>query len=169
MAFQGSWATVSLRDQIKDKFDFDCVAMPKSPSGAPCISAAGGAWGIAKNSADKEAAWIFNKYLTSTEATNVLISEPLRSIPGRKSSLPLWNKTAATGGKPPANVGVFGKQMEGAVSSPYPPYWQDYGTAWNNIIVPVLNGSTDEEPAAVLTQFNDELTRLIDLNKASLS
>jgi multiple sugar transport system substrate-binding protein len=168
MAFQGSWATVYLRDQIKDKFDFDCVAMPKSPSGAPCINAAGGAWGIAKNTVDAEAAWKFNKYLTSTEATNILISEPLRSIPGRKSSVPLWNETAAKGGQPPANVGVFAKQMDGAHAAPYPPYWQDYGQAWNNIVVPVLNGTTDEDPAAVLKQFNEELTRLIDQNKASL-
>jgi ABC-type glycerol-3-phosphate transport system substrate-binding protein len=168
MAFQGSWATVALRDQIGDKFDFDCVAMPKSPTGAPCINAAGGAWGIATNSADVEAAWTFNKYLTSTEATNILISEPLRSIPGRKSSVPLWNKTASSGGLPPANVVVFAEQMEGAHGAPYPPYWQDYGQAWNNIVVPLLNGTVDDDPAATLQEFSDEVTRIIEQNMDSL-
>jgi len=168
MAFQGSWATVALRANIGDKFDFDCLAMPKSPAGAPCINAAGGAWGIAKNTKDTEAAWKWNKYLTSTEGTNILISEPLRSIPGRKSSVPLWNETAAKEGLPPKNVAVFGKQMEGAAAAPYPPYWQDYGTAWNNIVVPVLSGTTDEDPAATLTAFAEECKRLVEQNQASL-
>lgn len=168
MAFQGSWATVALRDVIKDSFDFDVVAMPKSPSGAPCLNAAGGAWGIAKNSKDTEASWTFNKFLTSTDSTNVLISEPLRSIPGRKSSVPKWNETAAQGGMPPKNVAVFGQQMPDAAAAPYPPYWQDYGTAWNNIVVPLLGGPSDAEPAAVLEEFDAELTRIIEQNQASL-
>ena len=168
MAFQGSWATATLRDVIKDSFDFDVVAMPKSPSGAPCLNAAGGAWGIAKNSPSAEAAWTFNKFLTSTESTNILISEPLRSIPGRKSSVPKWNETAEKGGLPPLNVKVFGEQMTDAAAAPYPPYWQDYGTAWNNMIVPLLSGPSDADPAEVLKEFDAELTRIIDLNKDSL-
>ena len=168
MAFQGSWATVALRSSVGDKFDFDCVAMPKSPTGEPCINAAGGAWGIATNSADVEAAWTFNKFLTSTEGTNILISEPLRSIPGRQSSLPLWNQTASSAGLPPANVAVFGKQMENAHAAPYPPYWQDYGQAWNNIVVPLLNGTVDDDPATMLKEFSDEVTRIIGQNQASL-
>lgn len=168
MTFDGSWATNTQRNVIKDLFDFDVVALPKSPSGASCLNAAGGAWGIAKNSKAVEAAWTFNKFLTSTESTNVLISEPLRSIPGRKSSVPLWNETAAKGGMPPKNVAVFGKQMETAVAAPYPPYWQDFGTAWNNMIVPLLSGPSNDDPAKVLADFDTELKRIIDQNKASL-
>lgn len=168
MAFQGSWATVQLRSNIADKFDFDCLAMPKSPSGAPCINAAGGAWGIAKNTKDLEASWKFNKYLTSTEGTNILISEPLRSIPGRKSSVPKWNETASQGGLPPENVEVFAKQMEGAHGAPYPPYWRDYANAWTNIVVPTLNGTVDEDPAETLKAFSEEVSRIIDQNQASL-
>jgi multiple sugar transport system substrate-binding protein len=169
MAFQGSWATVALRANIGDRFDFDCVAMPKSPSGEPCINAAGGAWGIAANSLNPEEAWTFTKYLTSTEGTNILISEPLRSIPGRKSSVPLWNETAAQGGLPPANVGVFAAQMEGAHGAPYPPYWQDYGQAWNNIVVPLLDGSVDESVDEMLAAFGDEVERIIEQNMDSLT
>jgi ABC-type glycerol-3-phosphate transport system substrate-binding protein len=161
-------STVSLRDLIGDSFDFDCVAMPKSPTGAPCINAAGGAWGIATNSVDVESAWTFNKFLTSTEATNILISEPLRSIPGRQSSVPLWNQTAAEGGLPPSNVGVFAVQMEGAHAAPYPPYWQDYGQAWDNIIVPLLDGTVEDDPSATLQEFGAEVTRIIEQNMASL-
>ena len=97
MSFQGSWATVSQRATIKDKFDFDCTAMPTSNDGKSCINAAGGAWGIAKNTKDVDAAWKWIKFLTSTESTNVLISDPLRSIPGRKSSAKRWDEVASRG------------------------------------------------------------------------
>jgi ABC-type glycerol-3-phosphate transport system substrate-binding protein len=143
--------------------------MSKSPTGAPCINVAGGAWGIASNSQNHEAAWTFNKYLTSTEATNILISEPLRSIPGRISSVPLWNETAAEGGLPPANVAVFAEQMEVAHAAPYPPYWQDYGQAWDNIVVPFLDGSVEEIATEMLAAFSDEVNRIIDQEMAALS
>jgi multiple sugar transport system substrate-binding protein len=167
MTFQGSWATVAMRDMIGDKFDFDCTAMPLSPTGQSCINAAGGAWGIAANSQAVEETWTFMKYLTSTEGTNILISEPLRSIPGRKSSTDLWNKVASEGGKPPRNVAVFGKQMEIANAAPFPPYWQDYGAAYGNMIVPLIDGAVNDEPEAVLAAFEEEVNRIIQQNKSS--
>jgi ABC-type glycerol-3-phosphate transport system substrate-binding protein len=167
MAFQGSWATTFMRDSIGDKFGFDCTAMPLSPTGESCINAAGGAWGIAANTANVEAAWTFLKFLTSTESTDILISEPLRSIPGRKSSVPLWNEKAAEGGLPPKNVTAFAQQMEIANAAPYPPYWQDYGTAWNNMIAPMIGGVTSDGPDTVLPAFQEEVNRLIAQFNAS--
>ena len=35
-----------------------------------------------------------------------------------------------------------------------------YGTAWTNMIDPLLNGTTDDDPAAVLKKFEDEVNRL---------
>jgi hypothetical protein len=58
--------------------------------------------------------------------------------------------------------------MEGANAAPYPPYWQDYDQAWNNIVVPVLNGTSDDDPAATLEAFATEVIRIIDQNKDSL-
>lgn len=167
MSYQGSWATTQMRDTIGDKFDFDCTTMPLSPSGKSCINAAGGAWGIASNCQHVEEAWTFMKYLTSTEGTNILISEPLRSIPGRKSSTEAWNKKAAEGGKPPKNVNAFSKQMEIANAAPFPPFWQDYGTAYNNILVPLIDGATTEEPEAVLAKLEEEVNRIIQQTKTS--
>ena len=161
MAFQGSWATTSMRANIGDKFDFDCAAMPLSPAGNNCINAAGGAWGIASNTQNLEAAWTFVKFLTSTESTNTLISEPLRSIPGRQSSVPLWNETAAQGGLPPSNVQVFPAQMAGANAAPFPPYWRDYSNAWANMIAPMIDGVTADGPEVVLPAFQDEINRII--------
>jgi multiple sugar transport system substrate-binding protein len=160
MSFQGSWATVSQRAIIKDKFDFDCTAMPTSNDGKSCINAAGGAWGIAANTKNIEAAWKWNKFLTSTESTNVLISDPLRSIPGRKSSATRWNEVAAKGDLPPKNVQVFSKQMEIANAEVFPTFWKEFENAWNNSVDPLVNGVTDDDPATVLKAFEDEVNRL---------
>ncbi len=168
MAFQGSWATNGLRKAIGDTFDFDVIDLPRSPSGGSCVAAAGGAWGIAATSTNTEAAWVFNKYLTSTEATNVLICEETRSVPGRKTSLPRWNEVASSGGKPPANVAAFQTQMDRAVDAPYPPYWQDYGTIYNNLLAPLISGPSDADPEQVLQELDTELKRIIELNKDSL-
>jgi multiple sugar transport system substrate-binding protein len=167
MSFQGSWATTYMRNLIGDKFDFDCVAMPLSPDGKSCISAAGGAWGIAINTKHLEEAWTWNKHLTSTESTNILISEPVRSIPGRKSSVPAWEKAATEGGLPPRNAIVFAKQMEIAYAEPFPPFWQDYAQAWSNMIDPLLNGTVTEDVGMVLAAFQQEVNRIIELSKGA--
>lgn len=159
MSYQGSWATQSQRAQIKDKFQFDCTAMPLSNDGKSCINAAGGAWGIAANSKDPESAWTFNKFLTSTESCIDLISDPLRSIPGRKSAVARWNEVAAKGGLPPKNVAVFAKQMDIANAKPTPTYWGVFGTVWANMIDPLINGTTDDDPATVLKNAQDEVNR----------
>jgi multiple sugar transport system substrate-binding protein len=167
MSFQGSWATTQMRSTIADKFDFDCTVMPVSPAGKSCINAAGGAWGIAANSKYVPETWTFMKFLTSTESTNDLISDPLRSIPGRKSSAERWNQVAAEGGQPPQNVGAFSKQMEVANAAPFPPYWRDYSNAWGNMIVPFLDGTIADAPETVLSQFQDEVNRIIKQNQSS--
>jgi multiple sugar transport system substrate-binding protein len=163
--YNGSWATTYMREQIKDKFDFDCVALPLSPTGKSCLSAAGGAWGIAKTSKETEAAWTWNKFLTSTESTNVLISDPVRSIPGRQSSVPEWEKNAGKDGLPPKNAGIFAKQMADANAQPYPPYWQDFDQTWTNMIVPVLDGTSKDDPATVLNNFQKEMERILSQRK----
>ena len=101
MGFEGSWATQGRRESIGDKFPFDVTYLPKGSTGKSSISAAGGAWGIAANSKATEQAWAFNKFLTSTDSTNKLISEPVRSIPSRQSSVPAWNKAASAANASP--------------------------------------------------------------------
>ena len=110
-AGNGSWATVSLPRCDQGQVRLRRGRHAQVSTGAPCLNAASGAWGIAKNSKALEAAWTFNKFLTSTDSNHVLISDPLRSIPARKTAVPRWNETAAKGGMPPKNVAVFGKQM----------------------------------------------------------
>jgi multiple sugar transport system substrate-binding protein len=162
MAFEGSWATQGRRESVGDQFVFDVTYFPKGSTGRRAISAAGGAWGIGSNSAAVEEAWLFNVHLTSTESTNLLISEPVRSIPGRQSSVQAWNDAASRSDLPPKNVEIFAEQMADAWAHPFPLYWKDFDVAWSNRIVPLLNGgegSTDV--GATLAQFQEEINGII--------
>jgi sn-glycerol 3-phosphate transport system substrate-binding protein len=162
MAFEGSWATQSRRESVGDQFVFDVTYFPTGSTGRRAISAAGGAWGIGANSQAVEEAWQFNVHLTSTESTNILISEPVRSIPGRQSSVPAWNEAASRSDLPPENVEIFAEQMQDAWAQPFPLYWKDFDVAWSNRIVPLLNGGEGTtDVAATLAQFQEEVNGII--------
>jgi ABC-type glycerol-3-phosphate transport system substrate-binding protein len=162
MAFEGSWATQARRESVGDQFVFDVTYFPLGSTGRRAISAAGGAWGIGANSQAVEETWQFNVHLTSTESTNILISEPVRSIPGRQSSVPAWNDAASRSDLPPENVEIFAEQMQDAWAQPFPLYWKDFDVAWSNRIVPLLNGGeSTTDVAATLAQFQEEVNGII--------
>ncbi len=165
MTTMGSWATQWRREIIGDKFVFDVVPYPFGSEGRRAVSAAGGAWGIAKNSPNQEITWQFNVHLTSTESTNILISEPVRSIPGRKSSVPAWNEAASRGDLPPRNVQVFADQMEDAYAEPFPVYWKDLQNIWHNRITPLVSGGGDDVAVEdVLATVQDEVNDVIAIS-----
>lgn len=162
MAFQGSWATQQIRDSVGDAFEFDVAAMPAGTSGRRGITPAGGAWAIAANSEHPDEAWEFLKFLTSTESINTLISDNLRSIPGRQSSVERWVEVASQGDLPPANVGIFADMMGDAYEIVYPPFWGDYDIAWNNLIVPaIVGGDGVLGPAEALAAMQEQCNNAI--------
>lgn len=165
MTTMGSWATQWRREVIGDKFVFDVAPYPYGSEGRRAVSAAGGAWGIATNSEHKEITWQFNVHLTSTESTNILISDPIRSIPGRKSSVPAWNAAASQGDLPPRNVQVFADQMADAYAEPFPVYWKDLQNIWNNRIGALLSGGGDDVVVEeVLATVQDEVNDVIAIS-----
>lgn len=154
MTFMGSWDTQGFRDRIGDQFEWDVVKFPKGTTGRRGITPAGGAWAIAATSEHVEEAWEFVKFLTNTESTNTLISDHTRSIPGRKSSVPRWTEVAASGELDPESVQVFAEMMDEAYEITYPPFWNDYRTAWSNVVVPAITGGGDVMgPAEALEEF----------------
>lgn len=155
MNINGSWATISTRDAVGDRFKWDVVKLPKGTSGKRGVSAAGGAWGIANNSKFKDEAWEFLKFLSSTESINLLISRQTRSIPGRKSSAAEWEKVAKSGNLPPEHVQIFSEQMqEDAINWNYPAYWNEFDKAWNNRVQGIFAGTAPEE---ALTQLEADI------------
>jgi len=109
MSIDGSWATMVHRRL--SGFPFDVAMLPQGKDGKRVVSATGGSWAIASNEKNIEEAWAFVKYLTGVEATRILIVEPIRSLPSRKSLIPEWTEKIAGGGLDPKNAGVFGTQV----------------------------------------------------------
>jgi multiple sugar transport system substrate-binding protein len=109
MTVDGSWATMVHRRL--SGFPFDVVMLPQSKTGRRICSATGGSWAIAHNTKNLEAAWKFVKYLTGPEASRILIVEPIRSLPSRKSLIPEWSAKIREGGLDPQSAQIFGDQV----------------------------------------------------------
>ncbi|MBV7335179.1 sugar ABC transporter substrate-binding protein [Chloroflexi bacterium TSY] len=162
MTFMGSWATQWRRDLIGDQFEWDVVKFPYGSTGHRGITPAGGAWAIASTSEHIEESWTWIKFLTSTESTNTLISDHTRSIPGRKSSVPRWTEVASSGELDPKSVHVFAEMMDEAYELTYPAYWNDYQTAWSNLMVPAITGGDGVMgPAEALEEFKKQCNEAI--------
>ncbi|SDS36859.1 ABC transporter substrate-binding protein [Microlunatus soli] len=150
----GSWATLQTRAAVADKFEWDVVRLPKGPSGKRSVSAAGGAWSIAKASKNQAAAWTFLKFITSEESTDKLIADVTRSIPGRQSSAKRWEQVVSTGKLPPSSAEIFPQQMaDDAVNWSYPKFWSEFEQAWNTQFDTL---GVRGKPATILTKIQDD-------------
>ncbi len=143
MSVNGSWATLQLCSTIGKRFDYDVAPLPKGPTGRRPISPAGGAWSIASTSKHPAEAFAFVNFLTSTRSDQTLISEPTRSIPGRKSAVPLWVSTAKSGKLPPAHVSVFPDTINEAFTVPTVPYYNELATITANAVTAMLGSKAD--------------------------
>ena len=161
MAINGSWGVPATRDNIKDKFEWDVLRLPKGTSGDRSVSAAGGSWAIAKTSKNQEAAWTFIKWLANADSQKSLIVDQTRSIPGRQSSAKQWTEVALAKKLPPENVEVFYKQMaEDAVNWSYPKFWAEFNTSWGNRITTLgIKGDPAEILASVEKETNTAAKR----------
>ena len=143
MSVNGSWATLQLRSTIGKRFDYDVVPLPKGPTGRRPLSPAGGAWSIASTSKHPAEAFAFVNFLTSTRSDQILISEPTRSVPGRKSAVPLWVSTAKSGKLPPAHVSVFPDTINESFTVPTVPYYNELATLTANAVTAILGSKAD--------------------------
>lgn len=128
MTLDGSWATLAHRNNIGSRFDWDVAPMPKGPTGKLPLSEAGGAWSIATNSKHPNEAWAWIKFLTNTQSDDILVSQPVRSMPGRRSAVPLWVSTAKAAKLPPDHASVFADILPSSFNVPSVPYYQELST-----------------------------------------
>lgn len=161
MKVDGSWATADTRSRVGKKFEWDVVKLPKGSTGERSVSAAGGSWTIPPTSKHQNAAWEFVKFLSSREGERIEIVDPLRGIPGRKSSAKDWTAKAAAANEPPASIEIFRQQMEqDAVNWAFPTFWTEFDSIWGARTGTV---GTSGDPAKILQNIQD------DTNKAAKS
>lgn len=106
----GSWATLQFRHMTD--FPFDVTMFPQSEDGNRVISATGGSWSMAYNTDHVEEAWEFMKHVANKESERILIVEPIRSVPARKSVWPEWYEKIKETGMYPQNAEIFGEQVK---------------------------------------------------------
>ena len=152
MTINGSWATLQERSLIGSRFGWDVAPLPKGPTGKRPISPAGGAWSIAANSKHPNEAFAFIDFITSTRSCEILISEPVRSVPGRKSAVPLWVHTAKSGKLPPAHVNAFPDQLADAFPVASVPYYNELATITGNYVSAILNSKKSVKDTLALWQ-----------------
>jgi multiple sugar transport system substrate-binding protein len=154
MSIDGSWNVPQTRLNIKDKFEWDVLKLPKGSTGKREVSAAGGSWAIAKSSQNQEAAWTFIKYLANSSSEKSLIVDQTRSVPGRQTSAKEWSQVAASTKLPPANVEIFSTQLaDDAVNWTFPKFWAEFNTSWGNRITSL---GVKGDPAEILASVEKE-------------
>lgn len=159
MAMTGSWSTIDDRGRVGKKFRYDVQYLPRGTTGKRALSAAGGAWNISRDSKARDQTWVWLKFLTNDESENILISLPLRSIPGRQSAAQRWVEVAQANKEPPLNIGIFLRQNSEAYAQVYPPYYSEWSTAYANRTQAVLNGQA--KAADVLPMLDQEVDQII--------
>ncbi|MEM7345506.1 MAG: hypothetical protein AAF485_14790, partial [Chloroflexota bacterium] len=63
----------------------------------------------------------------------------------------------------PKSVHVFAEMMDEAYELTYPPFWNDYQTAWSNLMVPAITGGDGVMvPADALEAFEKQCNEAIE-------
>jgi ABC-type glycerol-3-phosphate transport system substrate-binding protein len=161
MVLDGSWATLQHRNDIGNRFDWEVAPMPKGPTGKLPLSEAGGAWSIATDSTHPNEAWTWIKFLTNTQSEEILVSEPVRSMPGRRSAVALWISTAKSYKLPPAHASVFADVLPDSYNVPSVPYYQELADLSSTYIgnIMTLNKPVKATLAAWQTAANSAIKK----------
>lgn len=141
MYLDGSWAPLRYNQNVD--FEYDVTFFPAGPAGR-WVSSTGGHWSINAATEHPEEAWRFLKYLTSTEANEIMISRHLRSLPGRRSAVAEWLRSAEVAGSPKsAHVFVETVERHAAFVPPVLYFWDDLLPIVSRYMNEVLNGQMD--------------------------
>jgi ABC-type glycerol-3-phosphate transport system substrate-binding protein len=164
MTVDGSWGIPNLRDQIKNKFDWDVQTLPLGSTGKYGVNVEGGAYGIGKTTKHAEESWKLLKAITSQAGIEEIINKQLITLPGRKSAFPNWLQVVAQNGQPPLNAKCMADEAEKTLD-PLPafPYYQEFATVFDNEVAGIMTG--EKQASAVVPQLDKDLQAVIDKYK----
>ncbi len=160
----GSWATLSYRQQVNKQFDWDVQWWPQNKeTGKRGVFASGAGESISPTTKQRDAAWTWLKALTSREALVTMIANPIRSVPGRQSAAQTWTATVQSGTLAPQHANVFPDMF--AVSFPTHPitFRTELLDIAGKVLGPVFNGQ--KRASDVLPDWQQQLAYVISQNK----
>jgi multiple sugar transport system substrate-binding protein len=160
MAVNGSWVIGTYPAEIARTFEWEILPLPKGSTGKRGVSLAGGGFGVASTSHNKEAAFMLADWLTNTASLNYVVSGFLDSLPARQSSMPEFLKTASNVRYAPGGMPNVLAESKAAIPTTYPPYVIPLDTALTNRMPPIFTGSSVKNQLSALggdidTMIND--------------
>ncbi len=150
MAANGSWVIATYPAEIAKSFEWEVLPIPKGSTGKRGVSVAGGGFGVASTSPNKQAAFMLADWLTNTQSLNYVVSNFLDSLPARQSSMPAFLKTAADVQYAPGGISNVLNQTKTALPVAYPPYVIPLDTALTNRMPPIFTGSSVNKQLSAL-------------------
>lgn len=141
MAANGSWVIGEYPAEIAKSFEWEVLPLPKGSTGKRGISLAGGGFGVASTSKNKEDAFKLADWLTNTKSENYVVSSFLDSLPARQSAMPKFLKTASDVKYAPSGVANIEEETKTALPIAWPPYIIPLNTALSNRLTPIFTGS----------------------------
>lgn len=160
----GSWATVSYRQQIKQQFDWDVQWWPQNKeTGKHGVLATGAGWSISPTTKLRDQAWTWLKALTSRDALVTMIAQPIRSVPGRQSASKVWVDTVNSGKLAPQHANVFPDMFSASAPNRPITFRTDLLSIAGTVLGPVFNGQ--KRASDVLPDWQQQLTFVIDRDK----
>ncbi len=132
MSVDGSWWVAEYIPEIKDRFEWEIVPLPRGKNGQRGVSVAGGGFGVSAFSAHKPEAYALAAHLTNTASLTSVVSNYLDSLPARRSAMPAFLKTAGRLPHAPRGIEYLQQETAKALKVIYPPYEVQLGTAVAN-------------------------------------
>jgi multiple sugar transport system substrate-binding protein len=159
MQIMGAWQGVAHRQGIGSNFAWDVLRQPLGSEGKRTVSAADAGASLTKQTKQPAAARQWITFYTSTQSLTTMISDPVRTFPGRKSAAERWEQVALGGGLPPKNVASFGAAMADAYPMPNLPYYQEVQMLGDAPLAAILN---DGAPiVATLAELDQKANAII--------
>lgn len=159
MSVDGSWWIAEYVPEIKDRFEWQVLPLPRGKTGKRGVSVAGGGFGVSAFSDHKPEAFALAAHLTDPAAQISVVSNYLDSMPARQSAMPAFLDTARK--LPHAPDGMDYLQQETAEAFPvtYPPYENQLSTAFSNRVTGMFGSGSDAAPA--MQELNRDIQLLI--------
>jgi multiple sugar transport system substrate-binding protein len=152
MSVDGSWWVAEYVPEIKDRFDWLILPLPRGKNGQRGVSVAGGGFGVSAFSAHKAEAYALAAHLTSPASLTSVVSNYLDSLPARRSAMPEFLTTASHLPHAPQGIDYLQQETAAALKVTYPPYEIQLSTAVANRISGMFDSGSAPSAMRALAQ-----------------
>lgn len=158
MSVDGSWWVAEYIPEIKGRFEWVILPLPRGTKGQRGVSVAGGGFGVSAFSSHKAEAYALAAHLTSPASLTSVVSNYLDSLPARQSAMPAFLKTANNLPHAPRGIEYLQQETAAALKVTYPPYEVQLSTAVANRVSGMFDAGS---AASAMRALSNDIKLLI--------